>query len=221
MSIIQKIRDRAAVLLTAMIAISLIGFLVQDAFIGRSGNLFSGQPTTAGSIDGKEIDLVEFSQKVNLVEQNYRSQGMQTDEMMTQTIIENVWNAYVQEELVRNTAENLGLQVTNKEMGAVLFSEEAPQEFKQMFTDRNTGAYDVNAAKNWMNNMKKNSKPEDAQNINEQLIKPIQINLLTQKYTSIFTQGSYVPKWMIEKLNADNASFASISFAPISFAPIK
>lgn len=68
-----------------------------------------------------------------------------------------------------------------------------------MFTDRNTGAYDVNAAKNWMNNMKKNSKPEDAQNINEQLIKPIQINLLTQKYTSIFTQGSYVPKWMIEK----------------------
>ncbi|MFN6373793.1 MAG: peptidylprolyl isomerase [Chitinophagia bacterium] len=220
MSIIQKIRDRAAVLLTAMIAISLIGFLVQDAFIGRSGNLFSGQPTTAGSIDGKEIDLVEFSQKVNLVEQNYRSQGMQTDEMMTQTIIENVWNAYVQEELVRNTAENLGLQVTNKEMGAVLFSEEAPQEFKQMFTDRNTGAYDVNAAKNWMNNMKKNSKPEDAQNINEQLIKPIQINLLTQKYTSIFTQGSYVPKWMIEKLNADNASFASISFASVPYTTI-
>lgn len=89
-----------------------------------------------------------------------------------------------------------------------------------MFTDRNTGAYDVNAAKNWMNNMKKNSKPEDAQNINEQLIKPIQINLLTQKYTSIFTQGSYVPKWMIEKMNADNASFASISFASVPYTTI-
>jgi peptidyl-prolyl cis-trans isomerase D len=220
MSIIQKIRDRAAVLLTAMIAISLIGFLVQDAFIGRSGNLFSGQPTTAGTIDGEKIDLVEFNQKVNQVEQNYRSQGMQTNEMMTQTIIENVWNAYIQEELVKSAAEKLGLQITNKELGAVLFSEDAPQEFKQNFTDRNTGAYDVNAAKNWMNNIKKSSKPEDAQNINEQLIKPIQINLLTQKYTSIFTQGSYVPKWMVEKMNADNASFASISFASIPYTTV-
>jgi peptidyl-prolyl cis-trans isomerase D len=220
MSIIQKIRDRAAVLLTAMIAISLIGFLVQDAFIGRSGNLFSGQPTTAGTINGEEVDLVEFSQKVNLVEQNYRSQGMQTNEMMTQTIIENVWNGYIQEELIRSAAKKLGLQVTNKELGAVLFSDDAPQEFKQMFSDRNTGMYDVNAAKNWMNNMKKNSKPEDAQNINEQLIKPISINLLTQKYTSLFTQGSYVPKWMVEKMNADNSSFASISFTGVPYTTI-
>ena len=210
MSIIQKIRDRAAVLLTAMIAISLIGFLVQDAFIGRSGNLFGGQPTTAGSINGNDIDLVEFSQKVNLVEQNYRSQGMQSNEMMTQNIVENVWNSYIQEEIIRSTAKKLGLQVTSKELGAVLFSEDAPQEFKQMFTDKNTGAYDVNAAKSWLNNLKKNSKPEDAQNINDQLIKPIEINLLTQKYTSLFTQGSYVPKWMLEKMNADNSSFASI-----------
>ena len=220
MSIIQKIRDRAAVLLTAMIAISLIGFLVQDAFIGRSGNLFGGQPTTAGSINGQSVDLMEFSQKVNMVEQNYRSQGMQTNEMMTQSIIENVWNAYIQEELIRSVAKNLGLQVTSKELGAVLFSEDAPQEFKQMFTDRNTGAYDVNAAKTWLNNLKKNSNPEDAKNINEQLIKPIEINLLTQKYTSIFAQGSYVPKWMIEKMNADNASFASISFTGVPYTNI-
>lgn len=220
MSIIQKIRDRAAVLLTAMIAISLIGFLVQDAFIGRSGNLFSGQPTTAGSIDGQSIDLMEFSQKVNMVEQNYRAQGMQSNEMMTQSIIENVWNAYIQEELIRSAAKKIGLQVTAKELGAVLFSEEAPQEFKQMFTDRNTGAYDVNAAKTWLNNLKKNSNPDDAKNINEQLIKPIEINLLTQKYTSLFTQGSYVPKWMIEKINADNASFASISFTSVPYTNI-
>ena len=220
MSIIQKIRDRAAVLLTAMIAISLIGFLVQDAFIGKSGNLFGGQPTSAGSINGNDIDLMEFNQKVNLVEQNYRSQGMQTNEMMTQTIVENVWNAYVQEESIRAAAKKLGLQVTSKELGAVLFSEEAPQEFKQMFTDRNTGAYDVNAAKSWLNNLKKNSKPEDAQNINDQLIKPIEINLLTQKYTSLFAQGSYVPKWMLEKMNADNTSFASISFASVPYTTI-
>ncbi len=99
MSIIQKIRDKAAALLTTMITISLVGFLVQDAFVGNGGGMFDSQPTTAGSINGKNIELVDFSKKVNQVEQNYRSQGMQTNEMMTQTIVENVWNSYVQEDL--------------------------------------------------------------------------------------------------------------------------
>ena len=213
MSIIQSLRDKAAVLLSAMIAISLIGFLVQDAFIGRSGNLFSGQSNVAGTINGKKIDLVEFNQKVNQAEQAYRSQGLQTNDMMTQSIIENVWNGYVQEELIKGEAEKLGLKVTPKELGAVLFSEDAPQEFRQMFTDKNSGLFDIEAARNWFNNVKKSTKPEDVQVVVDQLIKPIEVNLLTQKYVSLFSQASYVPKWMIEKMNADNSMIAAIQFA--------
>lgn len=220
MSIIQQIRDKAAVLLTTMIAISLIGFLVQDAFIGKSGNMFDGQATSAGTINGKKVDIIEFNNKVNLVEQNYRSQGMQTNEMMTQSIIENVWNGYIQEEIIQSEAAKLGLTVTPKEMGAVLFSEEAPQEFRQLFTDPKTGGFDINAAKNWFNNLKKSAKAEDVANITAQLINPIEINLLTQKYTSLFTQGSYVPKWMLEKMNADNASFATVSYVGVPYTTV-
>jgi peptidyl-prolyl cis-trans isomerase D len=220
MSIIQKIRDKAAVLLTTMIAISLIGFLVQDAFIGKSGNMFDGQTTEAGTINGQKIDIVEFNNKVNLVEQNYRQQGMQTNEMMTQSIIENVWNSYIQEEIVKSEASKLGLAVTSKEMGAVLFSDDAPQEFKQLFPNAQTGGFDINAAKTWFNNLKKSTKQEDVANITAQLIDPIEINLLTQKYTSLFTQGSYVPKWMLEKMNADNASFASVSYVGVPYTAI-
>ena len=220
MSIIQKIRDKAAVLLTSMIAISLIGFLVQDAFVGKSGNMFDGQPTIAGTINGKKVDLVEFNNRVNMVEQNYRAQGMQTNEMMTQTIIENVWNGYIQEELIRSEAKKLGITVTPKEIGVVMFSEEAPQEFKQLFTDKNTGGFDVNAARTWFTNLKKSGKPEDIANINEQLIKPIEINLLTQKYISLVAQGTYVPKWMLEKLQSDNASFATIDFVGVPYAAV-
>jgi peptidyl-prolyl cis-trans isomerase D len=133
--------------------------------------------------------------------------------MMTQSIIENVWNGYIQEALINGEVEKLGLKVTPKELGTVLFSEDAPQEFRQMFTDRNTGMYDINAAKNWFNGVKKSTKEEDVRMVADQLINPIQINLLTQKYVSLFTQGSYVPKWMIEKMNADNALIASVDFA--------
>lgn len=219
MSIIQKIRDKAAVVLTVMISISLIAFLVQDAFIGGNSNLFSSQPSSVGSINGADVDLMAFSQKVNQVEQNYRAQGMQTDEMTTQSIIENVWNTYIQEELVRNEASKLGITITPKELGAVLFSEDAPQEFKQLFQNPTTGVFDVAAARNWFTNMKK-GKAEDIASVNDQLLDPIEINLLTQKYTSLIAQGAYVPKWMLEKMSSDNNAIASISFVGVPYATV-
>lgn len=220
MSIIQQIRDKAAVLLTALIAISLIGFLVQDAFVGRSGNMFSGRPSSVGTINGKKIDINDFNTKVNQLEQSYRSQGMQSNEMMTQNTLETVWNGEIQQEILDFVTGKLGLTVTKKEIGAVLFSDDAPQQFKQMFQDKNTGAFDVNAAKNWFNNLKKNSKPEDAQMIMEQLIKPVEQGLLAEKYTSLIAQASYVPTWMIEKSNADNSSISSFSYVNIPYTTV-
>ncbi|MEY3058996.1 MAG: hypothetical protein RL000_348 [Bacteroidota bacterium] len=219
MSIIQKIRDKAAVVLTVMISISLIAFLVQDAFVGGNSNLFSSQPSSVGSIAGNDVDLLEFSQKVNQVEQNYRSQGMQTDEMTTQSIVENVWNTYIQESLVKNESNKLGLTITPKELGAVLFSEDAPQEFKQLFQNPTTGTFDITAAKNWFTNMKK-GKAEDIASVNDQLLNPIEINLLTQKYTSLIAQGAYVPKWMLEKMASDNNAIASISFVGVPYSTV-
>lgn len=219
MSIIQKIRDKAAVVLTVMISISLIAFLVQDAFVGGNSNLFNSQPSSVGSINGTDIDLIEFSKQVNQVEQNYRSQGMQTDETTSQSIIENVWNTYIQENLVKGEAKKLGLTITPKELGAVLFSEDAPQEFKQLFPNQTNGGFDINAAKNWFNNMKK-GKAEDIASVNSQLLNPIEINLLTQKYASLIAQGSYVPKWMIEKMASDNNAIASITFVGVPYTTV-
>ena len=220
MSIIQYIRDKAAVLLTGAIALSLIGFLVQDAFVGNTGNPFGDRSTTVGSINGKDIDAREFSTKVNMAEQNYRQQGMQTNEMVTQNIVESIWNGYVQEELVKGEAEKLGLSLTAKELGGLLFSDDAPQEFKQLFTNQNTGMYDVQAARTWFNNLKKSKKADELKMVNDQLINPLHTSLLTAKYNSLFTNGSYIPNWMVEKLNADNSSFASVSFTGATYATI-
>jgi len=217
MSIIQQIRDRAAVLLTGLISISLIGFLVQDAFIGKGGSMFDSQVTSVGTIDGKNIELVEFSQRVNQIEQSYRAQGMQGNEMMTQNIIETIWNSDIQEILLTNQANKLGIRVTPKEIGALLFSEDAPQEFKQQFIDKNTGQYDLTAAKAWMNGVKQSSKSDEVKMVVDQLIKPTEIRLLTEKYVSFFSQGSYVPNWMLEKAAADNSSFASFSYVSIPY----
>lgn len=220
MSIIQQIRDKAAVLLTTLIALSLIGFLVQDAFIGKSSSAFTERTSTVGVINGQKIDAIEFNNKVNMAEQGYRSQGMQTNEMMTQNIIESIWNSYIQEGLIKSETEKLGLSLTSKELGNLLFSDKAPQEFKQLFTNPNTGQFDVQAAKNWFTNLKKSKKSEDLKMVNDQLINPLQLRLLTEKYNSLFAQGSYVPKWMLEKMNTDNSLVASVNFVSVPYATV-
>jgi hypothetical protein len=40
-------------------------------------------------------------------------------------------------------------------LGELLFSDNAPQEFKQLFTDQTTGQYNIDQARNWFNNIKK------------------------------------------------------------------
>ena len=220
MSIIQSLRDRAAVLLTALIAISLIGFLVQDAFVGRSKGMFTGRSSTVGTINGTKIDLLEFNDKVNLMEQNYRSRGMQTSELMTQNIVDGVWNSYVQEELIRGVADQTGIALTGKELGDLLLSDNAPAEFKQLFTDQKTGQYDITAARNWLNNLKKSKKDEDLKSVREQLVEPLTDRLLMDKYNSLFVQGSYVPKWMAEKIGADNDGLSSIGFVAVPYATV-
>ena len=51
---------------------------------------------------------MEFNEKVRLIEESNRQQGMQSNEVMTQNIIEGVWNSYVQENLIEGQANKLG-----------------------------------------------------------------------------------------------------------------
>lgn len=220
MSIIQTLRDKSAVLLTGLIALSLIGFLVQDAFIGRTGNGLSGGSATVGSINGTKIDAMQFNEKVRGIEESNRQQGMQSSEMMTQNIIESVWNSYIQEELVNDQADKLGIAFTPKEMSDMLFSDDAPQEFKQLFTDPNTGQYNVQAARTWFTNVKKSKKPEEQKMVNDQLIEPLITRALAEKYTSLLSMGSYAPKWMVEKMNADNSAFASLNYVIVPYGTV-
>ena len=61
MSVIQTIRDKAAWIIIGAIAVALIAFIVQDAFMGQGGRgWFSGSTTTLGKVNGKSIDAHDF-----------------------------------------------------------------------------------------------------------------------------------------------------------------
>jgi peptidyl-prolyl cis-trans isomerase D len=105
-------------------------------------------------------------------------------------------------------------------LGALLFSESAPQEFRQLFTDPNTGMFDLQAAKTWFTNLKKNKRADEIKMVTDQLLNPLSMRLLNDKYNSLFVQGAYAPKWMLEKQNNDNSLISSIAYVGLPYAMI-
>jgi peptidyl-prolyl cis-trans isomerase D len=217
MSIIQTIRDRGAAIVIGVIALSLIGFLLMDARSGAAKGLFGGSNSkTIGVVNGEEIELDEFNAKVKDAEAQYPN----TNGGIRQQIMQGVWDQLVAERIVATEFQKLGLAFTPKEMSATMFSDEAPQQLKQAFTDPQTGQYDVAKAQQWWNQTRKGKDEEQRQAVYTQVIDPMRLNSLYTKYTSMIAGSIYTPAWMASKENEDENSFATISYAAIPYAVI-
>ena len=219
MSIIQQIRERAAWLVFGLIALSLIGFLLMDAFVGRS-RLFGNRSTTVGSINGKKIEYVDFQKLVGDQEEQYKSSGYPVNEAMQQNIHDNVWKQMIEDAALSDNYTALGLSVSDKEINDMLVSANAIPDIKRAFTDPKTGIFDAQAAAaqiNQLRNVYKSGKRTDktydgARRFFEESVPQILKMRMREKYLALLSNSAYVPKWMIEKLNADNSQLASISY---------
>ena len=63
MSVIQNIRDKYARWAVIAIALSLLGFILMDAFAGRTGLFSGGGSNSVGKINGKSIEYQEFAKQ--------------------------------------------------------------------------------------------------------------------------------------------------------------
>ncbi|MFT3932271.1 MAG: peptidylprolyl isomerase [Chitinophagaceae bacterium] len=219
MSIIQRIRDKAAWFLFIAIGVSLLGFLVQDAFVGKTGRgLFGGNSTTVGSVNGKKIEATEYDQKIKQMEDQYQQMGYPINDMMRQSIRENAWNQIISENNISEEVSKLGLDVSSKELDDMLFGPDAPEEFKRQFTNEQ-GVYDANAARTAIANLRK-QKTAQAENFNNIYLPALVNNRLHEKFVSLLANTAYYPKWMLEKMNSDNNSMAAVSYVNVPYNTI-
>jgi len=212
MSVIQRIRDKAAWLIFGAIALAMIGFIVTDAFQGRGSGLFGGHSTTYGKVNGKKIDYIDYQKRLKLVEDQY--QGQQND-FMRQRMAENLWTQMVDEILLGKIYSQLGLQITDKEIGDILYGSHPPEQLRQQFTNPETGQYDANMAYQTILDFKKKS-PQQYQVFVQSVIESRQ----REKYLSMVSNTAYAPKWMAEKMAADNSQIANISYVQIPYVTI-
>jgi peptidyl-prolyl cis-trans isomerase D len=227
MSIIQKIRDKAAWLVFGLIAVSLIGFLLMDArsIGGRAAASTSG---AIGEINGEKLEYADYQKQVSEREDQYKSQGYPVNDMLTQNIREEIWKQFEENAVLTTEYKNLGIEVTDKELNDMLVGPNAVPEIKKAFTDPNTGQFDGQQAAARINQLRviyKSNKKSDqnyamAQNFFEQALPQFIKMRQREKYLSLLAQSTYIPKWMIEKSNADNSLMATVSFVKVPYQTI-
>lgn len=211
MSVIQRIRDKAAWFIFGAIALSLLAFILQDAFSGKGGSFFANK-TTVGKVNGVSIDRTDFEEKINFYQQ---ANGAQRDQL-----IGSIWDYLVDQTVMEQEYDKLGLHMTTKELSDLLFGNNPPSWMQQAFTDPSTGMYNASEAAQQFAQMKKNANDPRTAQIYEGYLEPTMQQTLRQKYQTLITGAVYVPKWMAEKTNADNNSLAKISFVAVPYASI-
>ena len=123
----------------------------------------------------------------------------------------------VGKELITAEAKKLGIDFTSKN-SPICFS--ARRRIKQQFTDPNTGVYNIEAARNAFKTLQRSKDAAQLQQVNDQLIDPIVLNQIQRKLMTIYTGGTYIPKWLIEKQNAITGQVSDIAYVGLSYSTL-
>ena len=219
MQIIQTIRDKGAAIVIAVIALSLIGFILMDAKQG-SNRFFSSLSSSIGKVDGNVIERGEFEKKVKYADQVAKQQAAQSGRPAPDIaqIREQVWNNMVAEKVFYAEAAKLGIDFTSKELSALLNSNDPsnPLLQDQGMRDPNTGMLDQSKVAEAFATIKKASG-EQYEMINNQIAEPAKIASISGKYFALLNASVYYPTWMQEMDNTENKTFANISLVNIPY----
>jgi len=222
MSIIQTIREKGAKVSVVLIALALLGFILTDYVAGKNrGASGPSGSTTIGSVNGVKINQTDFQKDVDATESMMTQQGYPKSAATTQQAVEQAWNQNISRILLNSEFSKLGMTVTNKELGDILYGANAPQDLKQQFSDPATGQYNPQKAKQAIDQMLKDKATPQAQKdqFNNYLVQ-LKDQRMSEKYSSMLANSTNVPRWFVEKQNADNSQLAKISFVKEVYSSI-
>lgn len=210
MSIMQTIREKGAKVTVVLIAIALLGFILTDYFSGKGRGGFVGGAKNIGKVNGKSVSYESFNKRVELMENNMKQQGYPSSPALTQQALDQTWNQEISRLLLADEIDKLGMRISKKELGDILYGTNAPQDLKQQFSDETTGQYNPVLAKQNIDQMLKKGTQEQKDNINN-YINDLEEQRKQEKYIMLLANSINYPRWFVEKQTADNSLVAKVS----------
>ena len=194
MAALGKIRSHGAILV-GVIGLALFAFIAEEAF--RSCDSAKNESRQQiGEVLGEKINMQEYQKLVdeytNVIKITQGRENLSDDEL--NQLKDVVWNTYVQNRLIQNEAEKLGLKVTDKELQNVLVEGTNPMLLQTPFVNQQTGRFDANMLKKFLNEYKtaSTSNPQMAEQYQSIysfwtfVEKSLRQQILAQKYQTLF-----------------------------------
>jgi peptidyl-prolyl cis-trans isomerase D len=219
MSVIQKIRDKYAVVIVVVICLAIVSFLLQDAFFGKSS--IGRRSTSVGKVNGEELDISEYQQRIDEAVNRYRQQSPNgaVNDQTRQYAREQAWNEFLNEQIMNTQYEKLGIQVTEAEVVDQFNGKHPNPVVVQQFTDPKTGQFDRAQMQQALQSIGQDQTGRMRTAL-QQLEQYILKSRLQEKYSSLVKQAVYYPKWLAEQQIKDNSQIASVSYVSVPYASI-
>jgi len=194
MATLEKIRNRAGVLVAVVIGLALLAFILGD-FLNSGGALFSNSQFEIAEIAGKSIPFQKYQKELNeTMEITKFSSGRSTlDENTVQRIQAQTWNQMVREYVLEDEYKELGIDVSSQELWDMVQGENIHPIIQNLFTNPETGELNTMAVIRFLKTY--DQDPTGQQKAYWLFVEDQMINdRLFTKYANLISKGLYSTK---------------------------
>ena len=233
MAALGKIRKRG-VALVIIIGLGLFAFIAEEAF--RSCEATKNQQRQqVGEVLGNKINVQEFQALVDEYQEVLKmTQGVDnfTEEQLN-SIKDEVWNEYVNEQIIASETDKIGLTVTDEEMQNIMKEGTNPILLRSPFVNQETGRFDATQLTKFLSDYKRSLKNSQLAESYEKvykywqfLEKQLRQQTLAQKYQALIANclisNPVSAKMAFEGQNQESdIQLASIAYSTINDNDVK
>ena len=213
MAIIGTIRKHSWVAVL-IVGIAILAFILGDLTKNRGGI------PDMGKVNGTTLTNQRFNELVAEMENNYKTQYQvaQVPADAEMQIRDQVWQNFVNETLMEEQTSKLGLKVTSAEISDMYTGQFIHPYLRQMFTNPQTGQYDMRQVNYWIENFDQLDTNQRMQWL--EVEKYVRSDREQQKYTNLIGMAFYMPKAIAAKVAEYGTSTANVRVVALPFQSV-
>jgi len=220
MATLQRIRNRAGILIAVIIGIAIFAFVLQDLLTGGKSVMVNSRIQFA-EIDGRSVSYEEYAGRVEELAEYYRLRfGLKSlDEQMMDGVREEAWDNIVREYATMNEFKKLGVSVPTDEVMDMIQGRNPHPIIRQLFADPQTGILNRSFLLQFIRTM--DEDPSGAQKtIWLQLEKQIINDKAFSKYNNLIRKGIYTTDLEAEYAFRESDKKVDFSYARQLFTSV-
>ena len=228
MAVLGKIRSKG-VLLVSIIGLGLFAFIAEEA-VRSCESTKNNERQQIAEVLGEKITYQEFQEMVDqysdVIKMTQGKENLNEDEL--NQVRDMVWNQYIQSLLIAEEAKELGLKVTDDEIRNILNEGTNPMLTQTPFVNQQTGRFDANVLKQFLNEYKKAQQTGGPQYEQMRVIynywqfmeKNLRQQLLAQKYQTLLAASFLSNKIEAKQAYLEENTEANIELAALPYSMV-